>query len=386
MPDRRRAAFVARCGPDWYAAGKAMSTTRRVTGNMGHDHSPDEHHPDGPTASGHDHGPHVHAPGGHWHGHTHGFVDPSIASTSRGLWALKWSFVGLLATALFQVVVVALSGSVALLADTIHNFADAATAIPLGLAFWLARRPATRRFTYGLGRVEDLAGIAIVATILASALVAAYEAVGRLLHSQPVTMLGAVMVASIIGFLGNEAVAVFRIRVGRQIGSAALVADGHHARVDGWTSLAVLIGALGVWAGYPLADPVVGLLIAAAIAWLGAQAGRTVLVRMLDGVDTETVEAVRHAAGHVPEVREVTDVRARWIGHRLHAELSVSVSPELSVADAHAVAKAVRHRLLHDVPHLGSVTVHVDPLGEGGEAHHRIVEHAHDGLPTHSHP
>lgn len=353
---------------------------------MGHGH-PDHPHPHEDRAGGrHEPAPPAHAPGGHGHGHTHGFVDPSIASTSRGLWALKWSFVALLATALVQVVVVALSGSVALLADTIHNFADAATALPLGLAFWLARRTATRRFTYGLGRVEDLAGIAIVLTILASALVAAYQAVGRLLHPQPVEMLGAVIGASVIGFLGNEAVAVFRIRVGRQIGSAALVADGYHARVDGWTSLAVLVGALGVWAGYPLADPVVGLLITAAIVWLGAQAGRTVLVRILDGVDLDVVEAITHAAGHVPEVGEVTDVRARWIGHRLHVELSVSVSPALSVAEAHTVAKEVRHRLLHDVAHLGGVTVHVDPLGEGGADHHRIAEHAHDGLPEHAHP
>jgi cation diffusion facilitator family transporter len=350
---------------------------------MGHEHSHHPHPHDHGSSGGHFEGPQGQ---GHGHGHTHGFVDPSIASTSRGLWALKWSFVGLLGTALFQAVVVALSGSVALLADTIHNFADAATAIPLGIAFWLARRGATRRFTYGLGRVEDLAGIAIVATIMTSALVAAYQAVGRLLHPQPVAMLGAVIVASIIGFLGNETVAVFRIRVGRQIGSAALVADGYHARVDGWTSLAVLVGALGVWAGYPLADPIVGLLISVVILWLGAQAARTVLVRILDGVDPEIVEAARYAVEHVPEVREVTDVRARWIGHRLHAELSVSVSPALSVADAHETAKAVRHRLLHDVPHLGSVTVHVDPLGEGGDGHHRIAEHTHDGLAAHAHP
>lgn len=283
-------------------------------------------------------------------------------------------------------VVVALSGSVALLADTIHNFADAATAIPLGAAFWLARRAATRRFTYGLGRAEDLAGATIVVTILASALVAAYQAVTRLLHPEPVQMLGAVIAAAVIGFLGNEAVAVFRIRVGRQIGSAALVADGYHARVDGWTSLAVLGGALGVWAGYPLADPGVGLLIAAAIVWLGVQAGRPILVRILDGVDTETLDALTHAAGHVPEVHGVTDVRARWIGHRLHAELSVTVSAALSVGEAHAIAREVRHRLLHDVPHVGSVTVHVDPLGGGGDEHHRIPEHTHDGLPSHSHP
>src|SRR5712691_5006697 len=191
---------------------------------------------------------HQHASG---HGHSHGLVDASIVATGRGLWALKWSFGGLMATALLQAVVVALSGSVALLADTIHNFADAATAIPLGVAFMLVRRGATRRFTYGLGRVEDLAGLMIVATITASALVASYEAIRRLVQPQAVEMLWAVMVASVIGFVGNEAVAVFRIRVGRQIGSAALVADGYHARIDGWTSLAVLVGAIGVWAGYP---------------------------------------------------------------------------------------------------------------------------------------
>ena len=200
-----------------------------------------------------DHGEHAH----HGHGHTHGIVDPSIATTDRGLWALKWSFVGLMVTAAIQVVVVVLSGSVGLLADTIHNFADAATAIPLGIAFWLARRGRSRRFTYGLGRVEDFAGILIILTILASALVAGYESITRLIHLESVGLLWAVMVASVVGFVGNEAVAVFRIRVGKQIGSAALIADGYHARVDGWTSLAVLVGAFGVWAGYPLADPIV---------------------------------------------------------------------------------------------------------------------------------
>ena len=332
----------------------------------------------------HHHGEHRHGHGG-GHGHGHGVVDPSIASTDRGLWALKWSFVGLMATALIQVVVVVLSGSVALLADTIHNFADAATAIPLGIAFALARRGATRRFTYGLGRVEDLAGLLIVLTIAASAAIAAYEAIGRLMHPQPVEMLWAVMGAAIVGFVGNEAVAVFRIRVGRQIGSAALVADGYHARVDGWTSLAVLLGAIGVWAGYPLADPIAGLLISVAIFVLVYQAARAVMVRVLDGVEPETVDEIAHAAGHVAGVLEVSDVRTRWIGHRLHAEVSVTVSETLSVGEGHEIARDVRHQLLHHLAHLGSVTVHVDPEGHGGERHHRIERHAHDGLPTHGH-
>ena len=325
---------------------------------------------------------HQHASG---HGHSHGLVDASIVATGRGLWALKWSFGGLMATALIQLVVVALSGSVVLLADTIHNFADAATAIPLGVAFVLARRGSTRRFTYGLGRVEDLAGLVIILTIATSAAVAAWEAIQRLLHPQPVEMLWAVMAASIVGFVGNEAVAIFRIRIGRQIGSAALIADGYHARVDGWTSLAVLFGALGVWTGYPLADPIVGLLISVAIFALVFQAARAVLVRVLDGVEPETLDAIAHAAAHVPRVQEVSDVRTRWIGHRLHAEVSVTVPGTLSVGEGHEIAREVRHQLLHYLSHLGSVTVHVDPEGQGGERHHRIERHTHDDLPMHGH-
>jgi cation diffusion facilitator family transporter len=330
----------------------------------------------------HAHDPHDHA---HHHGHAHGVVDPSIASSREGLWAVKWSFVGLGVTAMLQVLVYFASRSVALLADTIHNFADAATAIPLGIAFWLARRGPTRRFTYGLGRVEDLAGIAVVATILVSAVAAAHEAIRRLIDPQPVTMLWAVALAGVIGFLGNEGVAVFRIRVGRKIGSAALVADGYHARVDGWTSLAVVLGAAGIWAGYPLADPIVGLLIAGAIFVLVWQSARAVLLRVLDGVETSTLDAVTHAAAHVDAVEDVTDVRARWIGHRIHVDVSVTVAAELSVAQGHDIASQVRHQLLHHVAHLGHVTVHVDPVGQGGERYHRIDAHAHDGLPLHSH-
>jgi cation diffusion facilitator family transporter len=350
------------------------------------------HHHDGEDghSSDHSHGeahaghvrPGRHGPG---HPHTHGVVDASIASTTRGLWALKWSFIGLLITALLQAVVVALSGSVALLADTIHNFADAATAIPLGIAFLLVRRGATRRFTYGLGRVEDLAGLIIVITIAVSAVVAFYEAWQRLFHPQPVGLLWAVMLASVVGFVGNETVAIFRIRVGRQIGSAALIADGYHARTDGWTSLAVLVGAIGVWAGYPLADPIVGLVISVTIFVIVWQSAGSVIVRMLDGVEVEALETIAHTARHVPHVQDVTDVRARWIGHRLHADVSISVSGGLSVENGHEIAKEVRHQLLHHLTHLGSVMVHVDPDGQGGERHHRIGAHAHDGLPTHSH-
>lgn len=326
---------------------------------------------------------HDHEPPGH--GHTHGAVDPSIATSERGMWAVKWSFVGLFVTALLQVVVVALSGSVALLSDTIHNFGDALTAVPLWVAFALTRLGASRRFTFGYGRVEDLAGVIVVLIILFSAVVAGHQAVDRLLNPQPIELLGAVAAAALVGFVGNEAVAIFRIRVGRQIGSAALIADGYHARTDGWTSLAVLVGAIGVWLGYPLADPIVGLLIAGAILVIVWQSGKTVFSRLLDGVDPEVIEEICHSAQHVPGVEDVAEVRARWLGHRLRAEVNVAVDPDLSVAEGHAIAREVNHRLLHELPYLDMAVVHVDPVQEAGEEHHRIAAHTHDGLPPHAH-
>jgi cation diffusion facilitator family transporter len=331
---------------------------------------------------GEEHQQHDHHGG---HGHTHGAVDPSIATSERGIWAVKWSFVALFVTALLQLGVVILSGSVALLSDTIHNFGDAVTAVPLWIAFALGRLGTSRRFPYGYGRVEDLAGVVVVLIILFSALVAGYQAIERLINPQPVGFLGALAAAAIVGFLGNEAVAIFRIRVGRQIGSAALVADGYHARTDGWTSLAVLIGAVGVWLGYPLADPIVGLLITAAILVIVWQSGKMVFARLLDGVDPSVIGEIRSAAARVEGVEDVAEVRARWVGHRLRAEVNVAVNPEAAVAEGHAVAREVNHRLLHELGYLETAVVHVDPAQESGEEHHRVTDHSHDGLPTHSH-
>jgi len=343
--------------------------------NHTHDHDHAHDHEHGESAA-HDHGKHA---------HTHGAVDPSIIATERGIWAVKWSLVGLMITAVFQVAIVILSGSVALLADTIHNFGDASTAIPLWIAFLLSRRKPSKRFTYGYGRAEDLAGVVIVLTILFSALVAGYESVDRLLHPRSMGFLGGVVAASLIGFLGNEAVAVFRIRVGKEIGSAALVADGYHARVDGLTSLAVLVGAIGVWLGFPLADPIVGIAITLAILRIVWDSAKSVFTRLLDGVDPEVVDEIRHAAAHAAGVQEVTEVRVRWLGHRLRAEVNVTVSPELSVAEGHQVAKEVQHQLLHHLSYLEQATIHIDPSDSSGEEYHHIFQHSHDALPVHSH-
>jgi cation diffusion facilitator family transporter len=288
-----------------------------------------------------------------------------LETSERGIWALKISLVGLGLTALFQVVIVLLSGSVALLADTIHNFGDAATSIPLWIAFALAKRGVSRRFTYGYGRAEDVAGVIIVLLIFVSACVAAYESVLKLLYPQPITHLWWVAAAALIGFLGNEAVAVFRIHVGREIGSAALIADGQHSRVDGFTSLAVLIGVIGVAIGVPILDPLVGLGITIAILFIVKDAARSVWHRLLDGIEPEILAAVEHAPHHVEGVQDVHQVRARWLGHRVYADLHITVDPHLTVQQAHAIGERVEAALVRHVPTLGSAQVHVCPAPSG---------------------
>lgn len=311
----------------------------------------------------------------HNHPHTHGFIDTSVISHERGLWAVKWSFIGLMVTALLQVIVVVISHSVALLADTIHNFADAATAIPLAVAFIFARFKPTKTFTYGYGRIEDLAGVIVVLLILFSALVAGYESIQRFFHPVPVYHIWAIALASLISFIGNEAVAVFRIKVGKQIGSAALVADGYHARIDGFTSLAVLFGAIGIWLGYPLADPIIGLIITITILFIAWDSAKVVFLRMLDGVELGIIEEISNAINHVPGVKGIGEIRARWIGHKLYAEINVAVSSDISILAGHEIAKKINHEVLHHVPQLGKVVIHIDPEDKLGEEHHN---HSHE--------
>jgi len=321
----------------------------------------------------------------HTHRHSPALPDPVVTTTSKGIRAVQWSFAALLATAACQAVVVFFTGSVGLLADTIHNLGDGATAIPLWIAFRLARKSPDDRFPYGYGRVEDLAGVIVVGIILASAVAAGTEAFLRFLHPVPVRHLWAVAAAAAIGFLGNEAVAVYRVRVGKEIGSAALVADGRHAHADALTSLAVLLGAGGVWLGYPLADPAVGLLITALILRIVWVTGKEIFLRLLDGADPHAVGEIRDAASSVQGVVEVSDVRVRWAGHRMYAEVNLAVAGGRSVSDGHAIATEVRHQLLHRLRYLSDATIHVDPAHASGAARHRMPPHEHDGLPGHSH-
>lgn len=328
----------------------------------------------------HDHG-HGHGHGhGHDHSHRHptgfaGFlyglfvphshdaadsIDDALEASTEGVRALKISLFLLLGTTVVQAVVVAFSGSVALLADTIHNFSDALTAVPLWVAFVLGRRVASRRYTYGYGRAEDLAGLFIIAVVALSAVVAAWQSVDRLFHPHPLGNLGWVIAAGIIGFAGNEAVAIYRIRVGRRIGSAALVADGVHARIDGFTSLAVVIGALGVMLGFPLADPIVGLLISAAIIVLLWGTVRSIGRRLLDGIEPELVDRLEHALEGTPGVAAVRRVQLRWVGHRLHGGAHLAVDAE-TLHDAQHITDEARVHARSHLRNLDELHLEVEP-------------------------
>lgn len=320
-----------------------------------HDHEGEHAHANNPVL---DWLQHFFSP--HSHGHQEAALDPNLA-TDRGMWAVKVSLIGLLVTAIFQVVIVAISGSVALLADTIHNFSDALTAIPLGFAFWLSRRARNQRYNYGYGRAEDIAGVIIVLMIAFSAGEAIYQAMRRFVDPQPINNLGWVAAAAVIGFLGNELVAMFRIRVGKEIGSAALVADGYHARTDGFTSLAVLAGAVGVWMGYPLMDPIIGLGIGIAIISIVWKSAREMWHRMMDAVDPKIYEEFKHVASHVDGVMDVHSAALRWVGHRLWGEMHVTVKCDLTVLQGHFIIEEVRHQLFHEFPALVEVIVHADP-------------------------
>ncbi|MGH2532640.1 MAG: cation diffusion facilitator family transporter [Thermomicrobiales bacterium] len=327
-----------------------------------------------PTSDHHDHD-HTHRGGiAGWLQHTfahshdiHEKVDDVMESHERGLWATKIALLSLGLTTVFQAVVVWQSGSTALFADTVHNLGDGANSIPLLIAFALQRRMRSRRFTYGFGRSEDLAGIVIVLSIAVSAGVAGWESIKKMIEPEPVILLWWVAAAAIVGFLGNEIVAVIQMRTGKQIGSAALIADGQHARIDGFTSLAVLAAVIGGVVGVPILDPIIGLLITAAIVWILKDAAISIFQRLLDGIEPEILAQVEHAPMHVPGVRGVHEVRARWLGHRVHADLHVTVDSRLSVAESHRVVEQVQRALADHVSTFGGAIVHVCPASEEDE-------------------
>jgi cation diffusion facilitator family transporter len=345
---------------------------------------------------GHDHGQHgehdEHGRGGLWskvkhvvvpHSHdANEAIQSAQESSEEGIRAAWIGLAGMGATAVMQIVIVAISGSIALLADTLHNVGHAVTTIPLVIAFKIGQRKASERYSYGYRRAEDLVGVFISLVIAASAGLIIWESVQGLVDPRPLTNLWWVFAAGLVGAAGNELVAIYRIRAGRRIGSAALIAEGQHARADGFTSIAVVIGVIGVWLGFERADAIIGLFIAVAILGILYSSLRTTLRRLMDGVDPGLIPDMVVVASRVEGVVDVNRVRARWSGHRLEADADVAVDASLTVLDAHVVAEHVEHELLHTIPHLESVVVHVNPVVAGNQpaelheltAHHESLE------------
>jgi cation diffusion facilitator family transporter len=352
------------------------------------DHKPDSHH--------HQHDDHDHAHKHNWlpewlssrfsiigHSHDHRGLasDRAFRENEEGIRTIWIALTILLVTAILQMVIVYFSGSVSLFADTAHNVGDGLNSIPLLIAFYLVRRIPTRRYNYGFGRAEDVAGIIIVISIAASAVVVFSQAIQRLINPQPLTNLGWVAAAALLGFLGNEGVAILQTRVGRKIGSAAMVADGLHARTDGLTSLAVLLAAVGSWFGYPIIDPLIGILIGIAIVFITWDAMKAIWYRLMDAVDPELIERAEIVVSENVDVLEIRRIRMRWVGHCLHAEIYISVNSDLKTSESHAIAEQIRHVLYHEFADLTDINVHIDPWSDAIDSEHDLTI-GHEPVPT----
>lgn len=342
---------------------------------MAHSHTHDHHH-------GHTHEHHnegiigtigavLHLPG-FGHSHEHGYIelasDSALQDNQLGIRTVWLALLLLALTTILQVAVYLLSGSVALLADTVHNLGDALNSVPLLIAFYLARRTATQRYTYGFGRAEDIAGILIVISIAFSAGYIFWESFQKLLNPQPLSNLPWLAAAALIGFIGNELVAVMQIRVGKQIGSDAMIADGQHARVDGLTSLAVLIAVLGTLIGLPILDPIVGIIMAIAIVGITWNATKSVWYRLMDAIDPAIPHRLEHLASDVEGVKQVLSLRVRWVGHRLYAEISIVVDDERSFVEIHSITEKLRKTLQQAEAHLSEINIQVSPAYEYQDA------------------
>lgn len=292
--------------------------------------------------------------------------------------AIRTVWLALLAlgiTTILQIVIYVASGSVALLADTVHNLGDALNSIPLLIAFYLARRPANPRYTYGYNRAEDVAGIFIVVSIAFSAAYILWESVQKLINPQPLDNLPWVAAAAVVGFLGNEIVALLQIRVGRKIGSEAMIADGLHARTDGLTSLAVLIAVAGAALGFPILDPIIGIFIGVAIVFITRDAALAIWYRLMDAVDPHLSEKAEAIIREHPDVRAIHRLQLRWLGHELYAEIVLELDANLSLMESEAIIDHVRHHLYHDLPRLSKATLSALPWHPDRRIHSQESEH-----------
>ena len=363
------------------------------THDNGHDHSHEHDHHHGHGDGGHSHGHQhdyddslwgiiagaLHLPG---YGHTHDRPtqnDP-LYTNELGIRTVKWALFALGLTTVLQIIIYMASGSVALLADTVHNLGDALNSVPLWIAFVLARRAANKRYNYGYGRAEDIAGLLIVVSIGFSAGYILWESIQKFINPEELDHLPWIAAAALIGFVGNEIVAILQIQVGQRIGSEAMITDGRHARVDGLTSLSVLIAVIGVALGAPIVDPIVGTLIGVAIVFITRDAIVAMWYRLMDAIDPHLYEQAEKTLNKNEDIKSVEQLRMRWVGHALHLEARLALDSSLTTAEADNVVDAVCHDLYHAVPNLTDTMISITPWNMDGTRQERQSDH--HGVPV----
>jgi cation diffusion facilitator family transporter len=269
--------------------------------------------------------------------------------------AIAVSAIGLAATGAIELALALVTGSVGLLGDAIHNLSDVSTSAVVFLGFRLSRRPATERYPYGLERAEDLAGVGIAVVIWASAAFAGYESIRKLVEHGHTAHVGAGIAGAVIGIVGNQVVARYKLITGKRIGSATLVADARHSWLDALSSAGALAGLIAVAAGQPWGDPVAGLAVTAFICHVGYEVTRDVVRRLADGIDPDVIYTAEAAAGSVPGVIHA-HARARWTGRTLRVEIEGWVDPGTTARQADDLGRQVADATAGQLPEAGSLT------------------------------
>jgi cation diffusion facilitator family transporter len=282
------------------------------------------------------------------------------AHRQKAMRAIVVSSLGLLVTSGLELLAVFFSGSVALLSDALHNLGDVFTTVGVYVGFRFSRRRPTAKFPYGYGRAEDVAGLVVVAAIWASAGLAAVESYDKLVSARGTSHLGVGMIAAVIGVVGNQWVARYKLKVGREIKSAPLIVDARHSWLDAVSSAGALLGLVGVAGGFRQADPIAGFAISLFIVRIGLEATRDVVVRLMDAQDEELADAARAAAREVVGPGGVGDVRVRWLGRQVEVRLVVRLPGNLALADVGRTTRTLTATVQHRVPDVREVFVTID--------------------------
>ena len=291
----------------------------------------------------------------------------------------------LLALALPEIVAGSLAKSRGLLGDGLHNLLDVVGILPLLFGLWILRRTPSERFPYGLGKAETLTALVVVLLVFSSALTTIALSVRSLLYPLPVAFPRLAMVMALASAVVNILVGLLQVWGGKGSDDPALTSSGHHALTDAGLALGVLAGIAAAPLGYPRVDALAGILLGTILMRTTLSRARTLLSRLTDGIDPGILQKIREGAASAPGIVSVDEVRARWVGRGIHAEIALAIDPELDTRSAHEISDELHHRLLHQIDNLARIFVQYHPAGDQTPPLQRRAPHRHDGLPLHTH-